>query len=132
MTFASLSVHICIFRHFQVCQILSQIIQKRHFFWDFFNYLFSSKKTQSSDFHYDFWWVYWSETQKKMKNINLVTLWLHISFSDIIIASQKMPNFSLEKLRRQQSWCVRHHDDDEKIYQKEGNFRCWWSLLWLN
>ena len=54
MTFASLSVHICIFRHFQVCQILSQIIQKRHFFWDFFNYLFSSKKTQSSDFHYDF------------------------------------------------------------------------------
>ena len=42
--------------------------------------------------------------RKKMKNINPVTLWLHISFSRATSSSQKMPNFSLEKL--QQSWCA--------------------------
>lgn len=47
MTFASLSVHICIFRHFQVCQILSQIIQRRHFFEIFqLSFFFQKRKAQ--------------------------------------------------------------------------------------
>ena len=76
------------------------------FLW-FFNWCFSLKKRKAQIFIMIFWWVYWSETQKKMKNINLVTLWLHISFSRATSSSQKMPNFSLEKLRRQQqSWCA--------------------------
>ena len=103
------------------------------FLW-FFNWCFVFEKNAKLRFSLWFFGEFTgARHRKKMKNINLVTLWLHISFSRATSSSQKMPNFSLEKLRRQQqSWCVRRHHD-EKIYQKEGNFRCWWSLmLWLN
>ena len=55
MTFASLSVHICIFRHFQVCQILSQIIQRRHFFEIFQLSFFLPKKRKAQIFIMIFW-----------------------------------------------------------------------------
>ena len=109
-----------IFRKDDICILVSSYLYSRQFFKN------SSRKIPpliriSLRF---FWWVQWSETHEKYQPCH--TMLLHISYTVTSSSSQKMPNFSLEKLHGT------GHKHDEKIYQKEGNFRCWWSLLWLN